>query len=526
MSHTDSGHHKEIVFLYGPPGSGKTSTGKLLAQKLALPFIDLDSRIEELSGKSIPQIFVEQSESGFRVQESTFLRDLSVSDRGVIALGGGTLLDPKNRKFAEDVGEVVCLNATNQALLDRLQADLNERPLLSGDSPLKLRALLDQRASHYNSFPVGIDVSNKSIEEVVGDIQVLMGMFRLSGMNDPYDVRVGRGLYQDLGGLLQARGLQGPIAVVSDEVVGEIYGEKILASLVEHGYVAHLLKIPAGEKSKSLSFVRRLWNFFLENHLDRDSTIIALGGGVIGDITGFAASTYLRGIKWVFLPTSLLAMCDASLGGKTGINLPHGKNQIGAFYPPSLVLADAATLATLPNLEVRNGMAEVVKHGIIANPELYQTCGYGLENINGNWDRVIRQAMEVKIRIIEEDPFEKGRRAVLNLGHTLGHAIETVSHYRINHGFAVSIGMVAAAKLSEMMGLAETEISHSIQTTLQTLGLPRKIPSHLDKERILEAMYYDKKRSLGKLRWVLPIRIGKVIWGVEVDGFKSLMRDI
>ena len=525
MNHTGTGPHKEIIFLYGPPGSGKTTIGKHIAERLALPFIDLDHRIEELGGKSIPQIFAEQGESGFRNQESTLLRESSGTDRGVIALGGGTLLNPDNRGFVEELGSVVLLHATYQALLDRLNSSPVDRPLLFGDFNSRLSALLSQRADHYDSFPLRIDVSKKSVEEISWETQVALGMFRIPGMNNPYDVRVGQGLYQNAGRQLEARGLKGPVAIVSDEKVGPFYGGSVLSALHQQGFVANLLMLPAGEKTKNLGMLKRIWNFFLDNRLDRDSIALALGGGVVGDITGLAAATYLRGIKWAYLPTSLLAMCDASLGGKTGINLPNGKNQIGAFYPPSMVLADTDTLSTLSNLEIHNGMAEVVKHGIIADPDLYQYCGSGLERAYVNWDKVVRQAMAVKIRIIIEDPYESGMRAVLNLGHTLGHAIESATHYRTKHGFAISVGMVAAANLSERIGLAEEGIISNIQTTLQTLGLPIKIPRHLNREKILAAMSYDKKRALGKVRLVLPVRIGEVRWGVEVDDLKSLMRE-
>jgi len=525
MNHTGTGPRKEIIFLYGPPGSGKTTIGKHLAQRLALPFVDLDQRIEELIGKSIPQVFAEQGESGFRNQESAFLCDLLNTDRAVVALGGGTLLNPHNREFVEGLGSVVLLHATNQVLLERLYSSPVERPLLFGDTDSRLSALLDQRASHYDSFPLKMDVSEKGVEETIWEIQVALGMFRISGMNNPYDVRVGHGLYQNAGGQLAARGLKGPIAIVSDEKVGAIYGRSVLSALHQQGFAVNLLMLPTGEKTKNLGMLKRIWNFFLDNRLDRDGIALALGGGVIGDITGLAAATYLRGIKWVYLPTSLLAMCDACLGGKTGINLPNGKNQIGAFYPPSMVLADTDTLSTLTNFEIRNGMAEVVKHGIIADPDLYQYCGAGLEIVYGNWDKVVRQAMAVKIRIILDDPYERGMRAVLNLGHTLGHAIESATHYRTKHGYAISIGMVAAANLSERIGLANAGITGNIQKTLQTLGLPTKIPRHLDREKILASMSFDKKQAFGNVRLVLPVRIGDVKWGVEVDDLKSLMSE-
>lgn len=243
---------------------------------------------------------------------------------------------------------------------------------------------------------------------------------------------------------------------------------------------------------------------------------MALGGGVVGDLVGFAASTYLRGVRWVAAPTSLLAMVDASLGGKTGADLPQGKNLIGAFHPPSLVLADPETLNTLPLDEQRNGMAEVVKHGVLADPELFELCGQGMDTLQGNWDAVVRRAMAVKVRVIEEDPYENGRRASLNLGHTLGHAIELVSDFELKHGEAVAIGIVAAARLSEKRGMAVKGLAAQIEAGLMKLGLPIEIPPGMDMDQVRSAMGRDKKRAKGKARLVLPICIGAARWGVEI----------
>jgi shikimate kinase / 3-dehydroquinate synthase len=205
--------------------------------------------------------------------------------------------------------------------------------------------------------------------------------------------------------------------------------------------------LPAGEESKNLELVSYLWKDFLENGLDRNSTVIALGGGVVSDMAGFAASTYMRGIQWIALPTTLLGMVDASLGGKTGIDLPEGKNLVGSFHPPKLVLADPGLLFTLPERELTSGMAEVVKHGIISDPELFGMCKNGMDWVKQNLEEIVKRAMAVKIQIIEEDPYEKGDRAALNLGHTVGHAVELVSDFELRHGEAVAIGMVMEANM-------------------------------------------------------------------------------
>jgi 3-dehydroquinate synthetase len=224
-----------------------------------------------------------------------------------------------------------------------------------------------------------------------------------------------------VGNLLHERGLQNPI-LVTDENVAKFHAESVLASLDRAGFSPKIITVPAGEAHKNLGTIQKLWNAFLEHGLDRKSTVIALGGGVIGDMAGFAASTYMRGIHWVCVPTSLLSMVDASLGGKTGFDLPEGKNLIGSFYPPKLVLADPQVLRTLPEPEFISGLAEVVKHGIIADPELFNLCARGLDCVKDNLEQIVRQAMAVKIKIIEEDPMKRISRG-LEPGHTVGHAI-------------------------------------------------------------------------------------------------------
>jgi 3-dehydroquinate synthetase len=238
---------------------------------------------------------------------------------------------------------------------------------------------------------------------------------------------------------------------------------------------------------------------------------------VVGDLAGFAAATYLRGIAWVGVPTSLLAMVDSSLGGKTGVDLPRGKNLVGAFHSPRLVIADLSTLITLPDEEFRSGMAEVLKAGIIGDPQLFALCDQGLYTVRQNLDEIVRRAMAVKIAVISEDPYEKGRRAALNLGHTIGHAVELLSGYHLRHGEAVAIGMAAEARLAERLHLAEKGTVDVIEEALRRLELPVEVPAEMSPGAILTAMQVDKKRMAGKVRFALPVKIGEVIVGVEAD---------
>ncbi len=324
-----------------------------------------------------------------------------------------------------------------------------------------------------------------------------------------YDVVVQNGALDRLGAMLKQRGCQSPI-IATDENVAKLYGDRLTAILSAAGFAANVVSIPAGESHKTLDSVHQLWLGFLEAGLDRKSTVVALGGGVLGDLAGFAASTFMRGVDWVAVPTTLLAMVDASLGGKTGFDLPEGKNLIGSFHPPRLVLADPEVLASLPKEEIRSGMAEVVKHGVIADPELFALCARGLEWAQANLEEIIRRAVAVKIAIIEDDPYEKNVRASLNFGHTVGHAVELVSRFRLRHGEAVAIGMVAEARLAERLMLARKGLSDTIAATLSRLGLPVSIPDDLPREELVRAMRRDKKKVRGVVRFALPAEIGRV----------------
>ncbi|HVF25020.1 MAG TPA: 3-dehydroquinate synthase [Anaerolineales bacterium] len=494
------------IFLYGPPGTGKSTVGKILARNLKLPFIDLDRVIETNTGMSISQIMQQQGEPAFRELESSALRSILNEKESVIALGGGALLKVENHKFANGIGKVVLLIAELDTLFERLNEDHDSRPLLAGDLRTQLSSMLARRSEHYNSFTLRVEVDGRSADENALEIQTLLGRFHLSAMGG-YDVITGR--REQIGDLLLARGLQFPI-VVTDENVAELHAEKVIASLNKAGFKPKVVIIAAGEEHKNLDTVSFLWKSFLENGLDRKSTVIAMGGGVIGDMAGFAASTYMRGIDWVAVPTTLLSMVDASLGGKTGFDLPEGKNLIGAFHPPKLVLVDAQLLTTLPEAEFISGLAEVVKHGIISDPELFSLCSRGSDWIKSNLEEMVRRAMAVKIKIIEEDPYEKGIRAALNLGHTVGHAVELVSKFELRHGEAVAVGMVVEAKYAEKIGLSNKGLSKEIEDVLCDLRLPVDLPKELPREEIIRAMRKDKKKNVNAVRFALPVEIGKV----------------
>jgi shikimate kinase / 3-dehydroquinate synthase len=509
---------KASVFLYGPPGSGKSAAGRKLADNLGKPFYDLDEEIEKNYNQIIQQIFKEGGEAGFRKIEKESLRRLPL---GVVALGGGSLLDEENRAWAQDRGTILVLTAPLTCLIQRLRSSSAARPLLDEDLENNLSRLLAQRADHYASFERRIDTGRLSVEETAWEAQIALGLFRIRSMGN-YAIHLQNGGIHNAGDLLPPGTIPGRAALISDETVGPLYASSVVEGLQSSNIDVFTITIPSGEKYKTIETLTMVWDQLLENGLGRDGLILSLGGGVVSDLAGFAAATFLRGVRWAALPTTLLSMVDASLGGKTGIDLARGKNLAGAFYPPIFVLADPLTLATLPDREWRSGMGEVVKHALIADTILFSRLDRLANEGAGGFGpeipaEILRRAAGVKVQIIERDPYEKGEREALNFGHTIGHAVEQASGYQILHGEAVSIGMVIECKLSEEIGLAQQGLSKSIADVLERLGLPIRLPDNLDREAFIQAMQVDKKKKNGKIRFSLPVRIGEVRTGIEID---------
>jgi 3-dehydroquinate synthase len=529
------------IYLYGPPGSGKSTIGRILGQRLDLPFIDLDAVIESSAKQAIRDIFACEGEAGFRLRESAALASVSAGAPTVIGLGGGALLKPENRKLAEAAGEILCFAADAATLEARVARAPGVRPLLctpTSDCAQPPQAgrgkpiaqLLSERASHYASFPHRVTVSDRPPEETADAVQAALGRYRVAGMGKAYDVYVGAGLLNRVGDIFADMGLGERTVVVGDTHTLPLYGERVAASLQARGITVSCVAIPAGEETKTIDTVASLWSAFLKAGIERGHTVIALGGGVTGDLTGFAAATWLRGVRWVGLPTTLLAMVDSGLGGKTGADLPEGKNLIGAFHPPALVLADTSTLATLPVRELRCGMAEAIKHAVIADPSLLDTLPHFAFCKDSDaaaacsclsaaeWlAPFVARAMAVKLRIIQQDPYEKGLRAALNLGHTIGHGIEKATHFAVQHGEAVAIGTVLEARLSEELGLAKPGLAAQLAGLFGSLGLPVTLPFGIDIAEVRAAMTLDKKKAGGKVRFALPASLGDVRVGVTVD---------
>ena len=316
---------------------------------------------------------------------------------------------------------------------------------------------------------------------------------------------------------MQALRLGQKVLVVSNPIVFRRYGEQVMASLEQAGFQAAHHLLPAGERYKTLNSIQKVYDTALTHHLERSSTIVALGGGVVGDMAGFAAATWLRGIHFVQVPTSLLAMVDAAIGGKTGVNHPQGKNLIGAFHQPRLVLIDPHVLQTLPAREFRAGMAEVIKYGVIWDAELFTQLEaakrldqqrYVSEEL---MQTILTRSCQAKAHVVSKDEKEAGLRAILNYGHTIGHAVESLTGYKlVNHGEAVAIGMVAAGQIAVELGMWEADAAQRQQALIEKTGLPTKLPPGMDIEAIVAALQTDKKVEAGKVRFVLPTEIGAV----------------
>ncbi len=352
------------------------------------------------------------------------------------------------------------------------------------------------------------------------------------GKERSYPVYIGADL-ANLGKTARSFPLGAHILLISDEHVFSLYGNRVKSSLKKNGFDVSIACVPPGEMSKSLSQVEKLYARCAELKLGRSATILALGGGVIGDLAGFVASTYLRGINFLLVPTTLLAQVDASVGGKVGVDLPAGKNLIGSFYQPKFVYMDIETLRTLGPRQIREGLAEIVKHGLIKDKELFSYLEKNVGRVR-NLDKevaqfIIERSVRIKAKVVEADEREeKGKRQILNFGHTIGHAIEGAMEYKeYTHGEAVSLGMVAAAKISEKLGFISEDLVKRIIELLKVIGLPVKV-EEVDEDKLWDVLYRDKKIRAGGLNFVLPRDIGDVFLTSEVPikAIKEVLREI
>jgi len=533
----------ERIILVGLSGSGKSTVAHALAQRLGWDAVDTDDLLATRAGKPIPRIFAEDGEPAFRALETVVLADACRAPRRVVATGGGVVTTDANWPIMRAGGTalVVHLAAPADVLADRLIAhaarigvDAAARPLLAGEAPADaLRAMLTRRATAYARADVTLSTEQRTPEGIAVLLAALVRGAPVALWEDTFHtaahdshLAIGFGLFDVLAARIAARwptGLSG-IVLITDERVRDALGDRARDALAAlPAPLKATLTVPAGEASKSLAHAGALYAQLAACGADRNTAIIALGGGMVGDLAGFVAATYLRGVPLVQVPTTLLATVDSSVGGKTAVDLPAGKNLVGAFYQPHLVVIDPALLVTLPEREYTSGWAEIVKHGSIEGsvpgvvaPSLAATL---LEHTDALHARdplpltsVIARNVALKLSVVRGDEREEtGLRAILNIGHTAGHAVEAAALADaapgILHGEAVALGLRAEAALALALGVCAPDVPDAIGALLDAFGLPRRardLGVTLDIARVLPYLARDKKTVDGQTTWLLP----------------------
>jgi shikimate kinase/3-dehydroquinate synthase len=535
------------LVITGFSGTGKSLVGREVARRLNWDFVDTDDEIVRRSGKPIAEIFRQEGEGKFRELERGAIKKACQQKQTVIAVGGGAIVDQQNYELLAKTGLIVCLEAKPETIHERLfreaacSPETEVRPLLTAGNPLeRIRQLKASRQPYYAKAGWTIHTDDLSISEVAEQV---IRAWRLLGRTDScqlsavshndiacvvetetqsYPVFVDYGLLDKLGERMKQAGLCGAATIISDENVFSLYGSKVEEVLKDASFGVNSFVVTAGEETKSMDSAVRIYDFLVEHRVERADIIVALGGGVVGDLAGFIAATFLRGMPWVQVPTSLVAMVDASIGGKVGVNHPEGKNLIGAFYQPNLVLADPQTLTTLPQRELTSGWAEVIKHGLILDKEFFEFLERNVDRLTKLKPKLLTRAIArsaaIKAQVVSQDEKERGaKRTILNYGHTIAHGLEAATQYKsFLHGEAVAIGMVGAAKLSQRLGLLPADAAEGQQALLQKFGLPTSLQARrgapkLNLASVTRAMELDKKVKRKAIRWVLLQDIGKAV---------------
>ena len=515
------------IFLVGMMGSGKTTIGRGLARALHRDFLDLDHELEARCGVRIPLIFEIEGEQGFRKRECQVLDECSRRQNIIMATGGGAVLAPENRQALRERGIVVYLRATVEELFRRTSRDRNRPLLATADPRATLRNLLSQREALYAEVAdIVIDTGATSVGQIVAQVirqlekyqqdheNPLMHTLEVATPGGAYPIHIAAGRLEALAQVIPADATT--IALVTNPVVDALYGERVRAVLATTGRRIVPAVLPDGESFKTWETLNQIFDIMLGEQLDRRTVIVALGGGVIGDMAGFAAAVYLRGVRFVQVPTTLLAQVDSSVGGKTAVNHPLGKNMIGAFYQPIAVEIDTDVLSTLPDREISAGLAEVIKYGLILDADFLAWCEQHVDGLRARDPELlavaIRRSCEFKAWVVSRDERESGLREILNLGHTFGHAIEAGLGYGAwLHGEAVGCGLVMAADLSaELLGFPVADVDR-VRALVAAIGCPVTGPRLGGADEWMTLMRGDKKTRDGEITFVLMPRIGEAV---------------
>jgi shikimate kinase/3-dehydroquinate synthase len=539
MSHNGPAPQRSIV-LVGLMGAGKTAIGKRLAARLGLPFFDADHEIEAAAGITVAEIFERHGEAHFRAGEKRVIERLLATGPIVLAPGGGAFMDPDTRALIKSRALSVWLNVPLPVLLGRVRGRTH-RPLLNGGDPAEILSRLAQTRNPIYAqadiiVPGSEDSADVTTERVVQAV-TQYAPARIVPVNlatSAYEVVVGAGLLPRAGALMRPAMREPRCVIITDEHVAALHLPVLERALDESAIAHNSIAVPPGEASKSLAMWSQIVDRLLARKVDRHTTIIALGGGVVGDLAGYAAAATLRGMPFIQIPTTLLAQVDSSVGGKTGINAPQGKNLIGAFHQPKLVLADIDVLRTLPPRELRAGYAEIFKAGLIADPALHAWCeAHAAAMLAGDaalLAEAVERAVAFKAGVVGDDEREEkpnDGRALLNLGHTFAHALEAETGYTgaLLHGEAVATGLVLATALSARLGLCPQEDPSRIAAHLASVDLPTRIAG-LPAENLLAHMKQDKKMRGGTLTFVLTRGIGQAFTSRDVpeDAVRDVLR--
>lgn len=518
-----------LIVLVGPMGVGKSTVGELLADRLGTGYRDTDADVVATAGKPIAEIFYDEGEEHFRALEREAVRAAVAEHGGVLSLGGGAVLDEATRALLADHAVVYLSMDVDEAVK---RVGLNTaRPLLAVNPRRQWRELMEARRHLYTEVARAVVATDERTPEEVA--QAILDELELpdapsgrenttmteqpstriqiagSAGTDPYEVLIGRQLLAELPTLIGERAQR--VAVLHPEALAET-GEAVRQDLADQGYEAIAIQLPNAEEAKTVEVAAYCWKALGQTGFTRTDVIVGIGGGATTDVAGFVAASWLRGVRWIAVPTTVLGMVDAAVGGKTGINTAEGKNLVGAFHPPAGVLCDLAALDSLPVNDYVSGMAEIIKAGFIADPvilDLVEADPQGARTPAGpHTSELIERAIRVKAEVVSSDLKESGLREILNYGHTLAHAIEKNERYKWRHGAAVSVGMVFAAELGRLAGRLDDATADRHRAVLESVGLPLTYRGD-QWPKLLENMKVDKKSRGNLLRFIVLDGLGK-----------------